>query len=223
MIVLTALGRGRRMRGDGSMISNSTFRMIAAAALAVLGVGAVVARPATAGDVTMIQGRLPSVPELAALLWPDQTQPAPRRSRSLKWSQDNLALAPNPDRAAPSSEPSGFAFLIQFAFDSTEILPESRPYLDLVGDLLMSDQAKGRSINVIGHADASGPANYNQKLSRARADAVRSYLMAWYGVPRERLEVAGRGEEQPLPGIDPNDPANRRVEFVAVHAGDAMM
>ena len=75
-----------------------------------------------------------------------------------------------------SDEPHGFSFLIEFAFDSTEILPESQPYLDLVGDLLASEEAKGRSIDIVGHADARGPANYNQKLSQARAEAVRSYL-----------------------------------------------
>jgi outer membrane protein OmpA-like peptidoglycan-associated protein len=205
------------------MRSNSASQMFAATALAVLWVGVAVPKPATAGDVAMIQDRLPSVPELAALLWPDQTQPVPRRTRSLKWNQDNLALAPKPEPVAPSSEPRGFAFLIQFAFDSTEILPKSQPYLDLVGDLLMSEQAKGRGIDIIGHADARGPANYNQKLSQARAEAVRNYLIAWYDVPRERLEMAGRGEDQPLPGTDPNDPANRRVEFLALHADDPLM
>src|SRR4051794_8345152 len=117
------------------MRSSSASWMLVTAALAVLWVGVAVPEPATAGDVVMIQDRLPSVPELAALLWPEQAPPAPepRRTRSLKWNHENLALAPAPESAMPSGEPGGFAFVIQFAFDSTEILPESRPYLDRVG------------------------------------------------------------------------------------------
>ena len=207
------------------MRSGSASQMFAAGALAMLWIGLAAPEDAVAGDVALIQDRLPSVAELAGLLWPQQTQaaPEPRRTRSLKWNRDNLALTPKPEPAVASDEPHGFSFLIEFAFDSTEILPESQPYLDLVGNLLTSDEAKGRSIDIVGHADARGPANYNQKLSQARAEAVRSYLSAWYGVPRDQLLVAGRGEAQPLPGTDPDDPANRRVEFLAVQGADAMM
>ena len=208
------------------MRSGSASQMFAAGALAMLWIGMAAPEDAVAGECrpdsrsTTERGRAcrpcsgPNRP---------RRHREPRRTRSLKWNRDNLALTPKPEPVVASDEPHGFSFLIEFAFDSTEILPESQPYLDLVGNLLTSDEAKGRSIDIVGHADARGPANYNQKLSQARAEAVRSYLSAWYGVPSEQLLVAGRGEEQPLPGTNPDDPENRRVEFLAVRAADAMM
>lgn len=178
---------------------------------------------AEAGDVALFQSRVPSVAELAFLLWPRPAAlpEAKRRTRSL-WARDNLDLAPGVVPAAVEAGqtkagegPRGFAFLVQFAFDSTEILPQSRPFLDRVGELLASEQAEGRRLRVVGHADAAGPEAYNQKLSEARAAAVRSYLMAWYGVPPERLAAEGMGERQPRDGAGPLDPVNRRVEFLA--------
>jgi outer membrane protein OmpA-like peptidoglycan-associated protein len=177
--------------------------------------------PAAAGDVALFQERVPSVAELSHLLWPQPVPPAPevRRTRGLKWGQDNLDLAPTQVAVETPAEtaaeaPRGFAFLVRFAFDSTAILPESRPFLDRLGELLLSEQAQGRRVEIVGHADATGPERYNQRLSEARAEAVRGYLVAWYGVPSERLAVTGRGEREPRDGIDPADPTNRRVEFL---------
>lgn len=187
-------------------------RAIAVAVLAVsCGLG--YAERAAAADVPLFQDRVPSVPELAGLLWPEKASPPGGRTRSI-WAKDNLDLGPT-QAGAGADEPRGFGLIIQFKFDSTEILPESRLFLDRVGQLMLSKQAENRSLNIIGHTDASGSEAYNQKLSEARADAVRGYLMAWYGLSRERLAVAGRGERQPRAGTDPLDPTNRRVEFLA--------
>jgi outer membrane protein OmpA-like peptidoglycan-associated protein len=187
-------------------------RLIVAGVLAMLaGAGPA----AAAGDVVLFEGRVPDAAELGRLLWPE---PAPPVRRTRSWSsRDNLDLAPTAVAARASDEaPRGFAFVIRFKFDSAEILPESRPYLDRVGQLLSSEQAHDRGIDIVGHADASGPEAYNQKLSEARAAAVRAYLMAWYGIPGERLPVSGRGEQEPRAGTDPYDPTNRRVEFLAI-------
>lgn len=208
------------------MSSSPARRPIAVAALLLLA-GALPGSAVAAGDVALFQSRLPSVAELAFLLWSKPARPEPaRRTRSL-WTRDNLDLGPQAagvvqaaseaGDAAPSETPArGFAFLIRFAFASTEILPESRPFLDRVGELLVSEEARSRRLRVVGHADATGPEAYNQKLSEARAAAVRGYLMAWYGVAPERLAAEGVGEREPRQGTDPYDPINRRVEFLAM-------
>ena len=94
------------------MRSGSASQMFAAGALAMLWIGLAAPEDAVAGDVALIQDRLPSVAELAGLLWPQQTQaaPEPRRTRSLKWNRDNLALTPKPEPAVASDEPHGFSF-----------------------------------------------------------------------------------------------------------------
>jgi outer membrane protein OmpA-like peptidoglycan-associated protein len=65
-----------------------------------------------------------------------------------------------------------------------------------------------------GHADSTGPAEWNQKLSRARASAVADFLVA-HGVDRERLAPVGFGEARPLVPTPPGteNARNRRVQF----------
>ena len=48
-----------------------------------------------------------------------------------------------------------------------------------------------------GHTDRIGSAEYNQKLSKQRADAVRDYLVS-KGVDRTKIETIGMGEKQPV-------------------------
>jgi OOP family OmpA-OmpF porin len=50
-----------------------------------------------------------------------------------------------------------------------------------------------RLINVGGHADRLGSAQYNQKLSERRAEAVKAYL-ARQGAPADRIETLGFGK-----------------------------
>lgn len=71
------------------------------------------------------------------------------------------------------------------------------------------------TIEIQGHTDSRGPDRQNLRLSQARAQAVRTYLIR-QGVARDRLTAAGYGETRP---IDDNRTAegraaNRRVEFV---------
>ncbi|HOI52184.1 OmpA family protein [Azonexus caeni] len=69
-------------------------------------------------------------------------------------------------------------------------------------------------VMVIGHTDRVGSPAENDPLSRQRAELVRDQLVA-EGVPAEKLEVAGRGEREPLvpTADDVDEPRNRRVEI----------
>jgi flagellar motor protein MotB len=44
---------------------------------------------------------------------------------------------------------------------------------------------------------------------------VAAYLRERHGVAPDRLAAAGRGEREPLPGLEPTASRNRRVEFRA--------
>lgn len=70
-------------------------------------------------------------------------------------------------------------------------------------------------IHVIGHTDSTGTAEYNQKLSEARARSVAD-TMTTQGVPRERLRTEGRGEFEPVATNDSTEGRrrNRRVDIV---------
>lgn len=73
------------------------------------------------------------------------------------------------------------------------------------------------TIDVIGHTDSVGSANYNQQLSERRARSVAEYL-ASQQIMAERLLVAGRGESQPIASNSTPEgrSRNRRVEIQIV-------
>jgi outer membrane protein OmpA-like peptidoglycan-associated protein len=65
-----------------------------------------------------------------------------------------------------------------------------------------------------GHTDTVGSAEYNQKLSERRADAVRRYLING-GIMPERIRTEGFGESKPVASNDTDEgrAQNRRVEL----------
>ena len=82
-----------------------------------------------------------------------------------------------------------------FDFDKAIIKPDSKMRLDeLIQDLSGVDI---EWVIVVGHADATGPAAYNQKLSERRAEAVKAYLIS-KGIAAEKINTQGMGERQPV-------------------------
>lgn len=66
---------------------------------------------------------------------------------------------------------------------------------------------------LIGHADASGDAQYNLILSRKRAEEARRFMVSSCGIPEVKLRAAGLGEERLFDNAHPRSAANRRVEL----------
>lgn len=69
-------------------------------------------------------------------------------------------------------------------------------------------------IVVTGHTDRVGNDRFNDHLSMLRAERVRRELVK-LGIPRHRIQAAGRGEREPLvlTRDDAPEPRNRRVEI----------
>ncbi|WOA29656.1 OmpA family protein [Alloalcanivorax xenomutans] len=102
---------------------------------------------------------------------------------------------------------------INFEFDSAELTASSRPLVSRIARSLTAENNNIR-VEVAGHTDSVGSAQYNEGLSQRRADSVRNYLVR-EGVDSSRVTARGYGESQP---IADNDSAsgramNRRVEF----------
>jgi outer membrane protein OmpA-like peptidoglycan-associated protein len=95
---------------------------------------------------------------------------------------------------------------------SDELTPESRAKLPEIQQEVASRPAP--EVVVIGHTDRVGTVEYNDKLSLARAKAVRDQLVT-LGFDPAHIEVAGRGEREPLVPTEDQvpEPQNRRVEI----------
>jgi OOP family OmpA-OmpF porin len=104
---------------------------------------------------------------------------------------------------------------IYFDTDRAEVKPESRPTLEQIAKLLISQVSL--SVFIVGHTDNQGPFAYNLDLSRRRAEAVAAELVKNYGIGAPRLRTAGVGLLAPV-GSNANEAGralNRRVELVA--------
>ena len=134
----------------------------------------------------------------------EQLKPAPR-TRSLR----NLTVEAAP---APVSRPA-LSLLIQFDFDSTRVRAESQQALANLSLALQSSALMRSRFAIEGHTDAKGSAEYNQRLSQQRAEAVRDYLKT-QGVDAARLVASGKGSSDPAIPDQPMSPANRRVRIV---------
>ena len=104
---------------------------------------------------------------------------------------------------------------VEFDFDKTDIRRGSFPLLNELGEALTSPQLMGKTFVVKGHTDSIGDPDYNKRLSRERAQAVKDYLVRNFDLPESVLTVEGYGDTQPLaPNNTPeNRQKNRRVEI----------
>jgi len=71
-------------------------------------------------------------------------------------------------------------------------------------------------VDIEGHSDSQGAAEYNKSLSQKRADAVKQQLVEHHGIAAERITAIGYGEEKPIASNDTAEgrKANRRVVAV---------
>ncbi|MEE2525375.1 OmpA family protein [Hyphobacterium sp. HN65] len=101
---------------------------------------------------------------------------------------------------------------VTFATNSSDIEPRFYQVLNDVAEVL--NQYPATYVDVIGHADSTGAADYNQRLSERRAQSVAGYLIGQQ-VLRDRFYVGGMGETAPIASNDTPDgrAMNRRVEI----------
>jgi OmpA-OmpF porin, OOP family len=133
-----------------------------------------------------------------------------------------------PAGAAPAAAPAGaapaaaaaatkltYAADALFDFGKSVLKPEGKAKIDD-----MVSKVKGMNLEVViavGHTDSVGDDAFNQKLSVARSEAVKAYLVS-KGVEKNRIYTEGKGEKQPVADNKTADgrAKNRRVEIEAV-------
>lgn len=106
-----------------------------------------------------------------------------------------------------------------FPFNSSQLLPAGQQNLQNLANSLK--EYPETEVMVVGHTDNVGSDSYNQTLSEQRATSAADVL-ASYGVPRDRIRTAGRGEGEPIASNadEAGRQQNRRVE-IAIFASEA--
>jgi outer membrane protein OmpA-like peptidoglycan-associated protein len=101
---------------------------------------------------------------------------------------------------------------IFFDFDKATLRPESNLELDRLRKVML-DYPKMK-IEISGHTDNKGSADYNKKLSESRAKSVLDYLVK-KGISPDRMTAAGYGFDRSLAPNDNEEgrQLNRRTEF----------
>jgi len=110
---------------------------------------------------------------------------------------------------------------VPFAFNKYTLTPKDRADLDNM--VANASKNKRYFIAVEGFTDRTGSRQYNEVLSRKRADAVAEYLVAKHDIPIYRIHMIGLGEEKPVD--DGHTRAarakNRRVEIKVFSADES--
>lgn len=102
---------------------------------------------------------------------------------------------------------------IYFDFDKSVLKPASNKELNNLLELLQKNPSM--VIEISGHTDSKGSDEYNQVLSKKRAQAVVNWLES-KGISKDRLSYEGYGESRPLASNDDEEEGrelNRRTEF----------
>ena len=113
---------------------------------------------------------------------------------------------------------------IYFSTSSAKISKDE--FLKLAEVALIMQENPSDNFLVLGHADKRGTTDYNQKLSKERANTVVRYLVDIFDIQANRLETVSKGETSP--SVKTKDTSNgkyhsvddflnemnRRVEFI---------
>lgn len=172
------------------------------------------ATAATAGDVKFADKKEDIVSELSR-----PAKKAPATKGLIIGGSKDIKIRPEGAAAEQEAEKPRVAAMINFKYNSTEILAKSVPVLDEFGKALNDEKLLKFNFCVEGHTDGDGAAEYNMELSNKRAQAVIEYLAKKWDISRERLSARGWGKSRP---IDTNETEegkqrNRRVEFIRLN------
>jgi OOP family OmpA-OmpF porin len=110
---------------------------------------------------------------------------------------------------------------IPFGFNKSVLTPKDREDLDTM--VTNASKNKRYFVAVEGFTDRSGTHQYNEVLSRKRADAVTEYLVAKHDIPIFRIHMIGLGDEKPVDDARTRAARakNRRVEIKIFSADES--
>lgn len=130
-------------------------------------------------------------------------------------SGSNSVPAPEPEPLVVKSI-SRMVLHVNFDADKADIRKEDEGMLEMA--VAFVAEHPDASFYIEGHSDSKGSALHNRQLSRMRAEAVKSYLIAKGGFEKAHFFVTGHGSEFPVATneTDEGRSRNRRVEMMFI-------
>lgn len=197
-----------------------------ALATAFVAVAGALATPALAQEKVMREGQVTERALVDALALPaPAAAPAAEGSDTVRTRSFRPAVVPAAATATtagaavaagPAAAAGKASILITFVTDSAELTQRAGDALDVLGGAMKSERLAAVRFTIEGHADPRGGEDYNMRLSTARAQAVREYLVARHGLAPERINAVGRGATALLDTRNIAAPENRRVTILSM-------
>lgn len=152
-----------------------------------------------------------------------QSQPA-QAAAAVDGDDDNDGVANSKDKCPNSAagaevnaygcqkeEKAQIKLNVEFASGKSVVPASYRSQLKEFADFMKEHQ--GTTAVIEGHTDNTGSAALNKRLSAARAEAVKAYLIKEFGIESRRLSAQGVGPDKPIAdnGTVEGRQQNRRV------------
>jgi len=131
----------------------------------------------------------------------------------LRYAFNQAAPRPVPMQPAAAAPAPARTYLVFFDWDRADLTDRAR---QIIADAATNARTVSSTrIEVSGHADRTGTAVYNQRLSVRRAEAVAGELVR-RGINRNEITTQGFGFDRPLvpTAMGVREPQNRRVEII---------
>lgn len=151
-----------------------------------------------AGEVVDLGSKVPAEAQIREGLFPEEAC-----QQVLDTGYKCMGFKP----AVRFSMPSAY-----FKIGSAELPSALQKQLDVFAKVLSQPDFSSRTIEITGHADASGSDELNDRLSASRAKGVRNYLVK-RGVPSDMLVTSARGSRELADSSAPYSEKNRRIEI----------
>ena len=198
------------------LCSKFTPLVLNMALLAALSVGAVHAQERVLREGQVTQQALIDALAPAAKPADSAASGADDGVRTRSWKPGvRPAAAAAAGTAAAAAQPARASILVTFVTNSADLTGNAKKALDVLASAMKSEKLATVRFTIEGHADPRGSEDLNLKLSQARAESVRGYLMASHGLAAERVNAVGKGSSALMKPSEPAAPENRRVTIVA--------
>lgn len=105
-----------------------------------------------------------------------------------------------------------------FAYNSARTASSDSDFFSKLATCFVSGPLAGKAMNLVGHADPRGDADYNYLLGQRRADSVKGALVR-AGLEGSRVSTTSRGAQEARGNDESEWATERRVDVVLANAG----